>query len=130
MHLQAALITALTVLVLVFATALVGRARGRYGIKVPATVGPPDFERAFRAHMNTLEQAVIFLPALWLATIYNNEGIAAYLGYAWVAGRVWYIVGYIKEADKRSIGFLISVICFFILLAMGLWGITRGLMNL
>jgi len=128
MHLHAALITALTALVLVFATFLVGRARGRTGIKPPATIGHPDFERAFRAHMNTLEQAVVFLPVLWLASIYSNESVASYLGYAWVVGRVWYIVGYIKEADKRSMGFLLSILCFFGLLGMSLWGIGKALM--
>ena len=33
-------------------TALVGRARGRYGIKAPATVGNPDFERVYRVQQN------------------------------------------------------------------------------
>jgi glutathione S-transferase len=127
MHLQAALITALTLLVLVFATALVGRARGKYGIHAPATFGHPDFERVFRAHMNTLEQAVAFLPALWLATIYSNENIAAYLGYIWIVGRVWYIVGYVKGADKRSMGFLVAALCFVVLLGMGRWGIIRAM---
>jgi uncharacterized MAPEG superfamily protein len=129
MHLHAALITALTTIVLVFATILVGRARGKTGIKAPATIGHPDFERAFRAHMNTLEQAVVFLPVLWLASIYSGyESIAGYVGYAWIVGRLWYIVGYVKEADKRSIGFLIGIICFFILLLMSLWGIGKALM--
>lgn len=129
MHLQAALITALTLLVLVLAVGLVGRARGRYAISAPATTGHPDFERVFRAHMNTLEQAVAFLPALWLATIYSNENVAAYLGYAWIVGRVWYIFGYMKEAGKRSMGFLLSAICFIVLLGMGLWGIVHAMMS-
>lgn len=128
MHLHAALITALTTLVLVFATFLVGRARGKTGIQAPATVGHPDFERAFRAHMNTLEQAVVFLPALWLASIYSNEAVASYLGYGWIVGRIWYIVGYNKHADKRSMGFLVSVLCFFVLLIMSLWGIGQAML--
>jgi len=128
-HLQAALITALTTIVLTFAMIMVGRARGKTGIHAPATTGHPDFERAFRAHMNTLEQAVAFLPVLWLASIYSNESVAAYLGYAWIVGRLWYIVGYIKEADKRSIGFLIGSVSFVILLGMSLWGIGRALMS-
>ena len=32
--------------------------------------GHPEFERAVRVQMNTIEQFVIFLPLLWLATIY------------------------------------------------------------
>jgi len=128
MHLHAALITALTTVLLLIATVLVGRARGRFDIKAPATTGHPDFERAFRAHMNTLEQAVAFLPVLWLASIYSNERIAAYLGYAWVIGRLWYIFGYVTHADKRSWGFIVNAICFVVLLGMSFWGIGRMLM--
>jgi glutathione S-transferase len=128
MHLHAALITALTTILLAIATGLVGRARGKFGIQVPATTGHPDFERVFRAHMNTLEQAVAFLPVLWLATIYSNEAVAAYLGYAWIVGRLWYIAGYVSEAKKRSMGFLIASLCFVALLGMSLWGIGRALL--
>ena len=46
----------------------VGRARGRYGIRAPATSGNEQFERVYRVQMNTLENAIVFLPALWLAT--------------------------------------------------------------
>ena len=43
----------------------VGRARAKYKIAAPATVGHPDFERIFRVHQNTLENLMIFLPGLW-----------------------------------------------------------------
>lgn len=129
MPLHAALITALTTLVLFFASALVGRARGKHGIKAPATSGHPDFDRTFRAHMNTLEQAVIFLPVLWLASIYSNELVATILGFAWIIGRLWYIVGYAQAADKRNIGFLITMLSFFGLLGMSLWGIGEAFMT-
>ena len=39
--------------------------------------GHPDFERAFRIQMNTLEWMPIFLPALWLFAIYIGDAIAA-----------------------------------------------------
>ena len=128
MHLQAALITALCVLVIGIAMFFVGRARGIHKIHAPATTGHPDFDRAFRAHQNTLEQTVMFLPLLWLATVYSNEQYAAYLGYAWLIGRVWYVLGYIAEAGKRSIGFLIGFIATVLLLAMALWGIVSQMM--
>ena len=61
------LVVLLNVLLL-FATGLVvAGARGRYGLKAPATTGHPGFERAFRVQMNTLEHTVVFLPTLWLA---------------------------------------------------------------
>ena len=128
MHLQAALITALTVVIISIAMYFVGRARGKYQIHAPATCGHPDFDRAFRAHQNTLEQTVMFLPLLWLATIYCNEQYAAYLGYAWLIGRLWYVYGYIAEAGKRSMGFAISTLATVVLLVMGLWGIISQMM--
>jgi len=128
MHLQAALITALTVVVISIAMFFVGRARGRHQIHAPAITGHPDFERAFRAHQNTLEQTVMFLPLLWLATIYSNEQYAAYLGYAWLVGRLWYVFGYIADAKKRSMGFMVSAIAQIILLIMSFWGIISQMM--
>src|SRR2546426_12339334 len=110
MHLQAALITALSIMIIAIAMILVGRARGIHQIEAPATSGHPGFDRAFRAHQNTLEQTVMFLPLLWLATIYSNEQYAAYFGYAWLIGRLWYVFGYIAHASKRSMGFLIGFI--------------------
>lgn len=128
MHLQAALITALSVVVISIAMFFVGRARGKYQIHAPAITGHPDFERAFRAHQNTLEQTVMFLPLLWLATIYSNEQYAAYLGYAWLIGRLWYVFGYIADAKKRGMGFMIGAIALIILLIMSFWGIISQMM--
>jgi len=128
MHLQAALITALTVVVISIAMFFVGRARGKYQIHAPAITGHPDFERAFRAHQNTLEQTVMFLPLLWLATIYSNEQYAAYLGYAWLIGRLWYVFGYIADAKKRGMGFMVGAIALIILLIMSFWGIISQMM--
>ena len=128
MHLQAALITALTVVIISIAMFFVGRARGKFQIHAPATSGHPDFDRAFRAHQNTLEQTVMFLPLLWLATMYCNEQYAAYLGYAWLVGRAWYLYGYIAEAGNRGPGFMISSIAMIVLLVMSLWGIISQMM--
>ena len=69
-----ALVTLLAVLVYFYSSILVSRARGKFGVKLPASSGHPDFERVFRAHMNTLEWLPIFLPALWLFAIYIGDG--------------------------------------------------------
>ena len=128
MQAHAALITALTTVLLSFALALVGRARGKHGIKAPATTGHPEFERTFRAHLNTLEQAVMFLPVLWLATLYSDARFAAAFGYLWLVGRAWYIVGYVREASRRGSGFLVGMLAFGALLAMSLLGIVRAML--
>ena len=127
MHLHAALITALTTLLFFIAGSLVGRARGRFGVHAPATTGHPEFERIFRAQMNTLEQLAIFLPVLWLATLYGNPMHAAWLGYAWLVGRVAYLVGYINPKLSRGPGFLVATLAWGLLLAIALRGILRAM---
>ena len=128
MHLHAALITALNVVIIAIAMALVGRDRGRYKIAAPATTGHVDFERAFRAHQNTLEQTVMFLPLLWLATLYGNEQYAAWLGYAWLVGRLWYVFGYVQAAGSRSAGFGIAILAWLGLLVMSFWALVPKLL--
>ena len=51
--------------------ALVGRARGQFGVSAPATTGHPIFERYYRVQYNTLEQIVVFVPALFLSAAYG-----------------------------------------------------------
>ena len=105
-----ALVTCLAILVYFYSSILVSRARGKFGVKLPAISGNPDFERVFRAQMNTLEWLPIFLPALWLFAIYIGDGIAALLGAIWVVGRILYILGYAQAVAKRGPGFAIQAV--------------------
>jgi len=122
-----ALITLFAVVLMIVTAMLVGRARGKYDIKAPATTGHPSFERAYRVQANTLESAVAFLPALWVAGSYSSSKIAAALGVAWLLGRVLYITGYLKAAEKRGLGFIISFVALLGLLGFGAWGIAVAL---
>ncbi len=92
-----ALITLATLALLFGCIWYVGAARGRYKVSAPATTGPEPFERAFRVQMNTLENTVIFLPALWLAAFYFSPRIAAAVGAVWVVARVWYAFAYARN---------------------------------
>ena len=49
---------------------LVGQARGKYKAPAPATTGDPIFERYFRVHQNTMEQLVVFVPAMFIFAAY------------------------------------------------------------
>jgi glutathione S-transferase len=100
-----ALVTCLAILFYFLTSVQVAKARGTFGIKAPAISGNPDFERVFRVQMNTLEWLPIFLPALWLFAIYISDAIAAALGVVWIAGRIFYMTGYSKAANKRGPGF-------------------------
>lgn len=101
---------------------LVGRARAKYGVKAPATYGNEHFERAFRVHMNTLEQLIGFLPALLIAGLYWPNTIIAGIGVVYLVGRFLYRQLYIADPAKRGPGFLLTVIPTFTLLAAALVG--------
>jgi glutathione S-transferase len=110
-----AIVTLLTVALYFFLATRVAVARGKFGVKLPATSGNPDFERIFRVHQNTLEWLPTFLAPLWLCATYLSDIVAASLGLVWVAGRIVYYVGYRKAVEKRLPGFFIqSTACFLL----------------
>ena len=86
----------------------VGRARDKYKIAAPAVAGHPVFERHFRIQMNTLEQLVGFLPALWLYAWYGSPAWAAVLGGIWIVGRIAYLVTYARDPRQRGAGFALA----------------------
>jgi glutathione S-transferase len=122
-----ALVTVLAILVYFYTGVLVARARPKFGIVAPATVGNPDFERIFRVQMNTLEWMPIFLPLLWLFACYVSDAGAAVLGLVWCAGRVLYIVNYSKAAERRGPGFGLQAGVCLVLLLGALAGIVAAL---
>ncbi len=109
-------------------TALVGRARVKYGIKAPATTGHPDFERANRVQINTLENLITFIPTVWLFGQYLDARWAAGLGFLFVIGRAVYAVGYLQAAEKRGPGAGISGLTNIALLLGALFGVIRALL--
>ncbi len=124
MHPLIGLVTVATVLLLLATMAIVGRARGRHGIKAPATTGHPRFERAFRVQANTQESTLMFLPALWTAAALHLPWLAAVFGAVWLLARVGYIVTYLDPAKNRTIPFVLSMLMVLCLLAQALWGIA------
>ncbi|OSI33853.1 MAPEG family protein [Neisseria dumasiana] len=100
----------------------VGRARAKYGVNAPAVSGNEHFERAFRIQANTLEQLVVFLPALFIASYYWNETPIAAIGAVYLIGRFLYRRAYTADPQTRAVGFLLTVIPTFILILAGLVG--------
>ena len=86
----------------------VGMARGKYGVEAPATTGHPVFERHFRVHQNTLEQMVVFLPALWLFAQFVSPRLGALLGAVFIVARFLYERGYVEDPKKRSTGAMLT----------------------
>ena len=105
----------------------VGGARGRTGIAAPAVTGDPAFERVYRAHQNTLEQLIIFLPALYASAWYVHELYAVAAGVAFLIGRAIYFRTYCADAGKRGPGMMITAVAN---LALVLGGLTGALLSI
>jgi uncharacterized MAPEG superfamily protein len=106
----------------------VARARGKYNVQAPATTGHEVFDRYFRVHMNTLEQLIAFLPALWLFAQLVDPRWAATLGVIYLVGRQLYFMSYVKDPKARSLGFALSSMPTLIMLAGVLYKAVRMLL--
>jgi glutathione S-transferase len=116
-HPLVAIVTLLALLVYFYMSLRVGQARSRFNVPAPAMTGNPDFERAFRIHMNTLEWLPLFLVSLWLFAIaWNSDLVSAGIGLVWIVGRIVYLTGYSKAAEARSTGFGIQALATGVLL--------------
>ena len=123
------LVTVLALILSSVVTANVGRARVKSGIQPPQMSGDPEFERALRVQQNTLEQLVLFLPALWIFATVVNPSTAAILGAVWILGRILYAWGYYQAAEKRGPGFAISLLTTIVLILGALVGVILQLVK-
>jgi hypothetical protein len=121
------LVSVLALLQLFFFGTLVSRARSRYGVAAPAVNGNETFERYFRVHMNTLELLVLFLPALWLGSLYVAPIWPVLLGVLYLAGRLLYLRSYVADPRNRGPGFGLSMLPILVLLLIALVGCIRQL---
>lgn len=124
------IVTALALIQFIFLGFKVGGAREKFGVKAPAITGHEIFERHFRVQANTLEQLVLFLPALYLFSRYYNPLWAAGLGVIYLIGRVIYAASYVKDPAKRGLGFGVTVLPILVLLAGGAIGAIRQVISL
>lgn len=121
------IVSALALLAYYFTLLMAGLARGRFKIAPPAHTGPEEYERYVRAHQNTLEHLVLFLPGMWLFAVTVSPFWAALLGSIWPPMRVLYALGYHKAAEKRLIPLYISMPPIYIFVLGSLIG---GVMQL
>lgn len=104
---------------------LVGIARGRFKVHAPATTGHPTFDRLFRAHQNSLEQLIAFIPSVWLYGWWVSQTWATGLGLVFIAARIIYAIQYVKEPKTRQIGASLSFIVVLILVVGDLYAVLK-----
>ena len=110
-----AIITILALLQFVFFGIKTGQMRAKHGVKAPDIIGDPEFMRMFRIHQNTMEQLVVFIPALWIFSHYFEPTWGAGIGLIYIASRFVYFLGYLKDAGDRGKGFGIGFATLMVL---------------
>jgi len=87
---------------------IVGATRNKYGVGAPATSGNDQWERLYRIQVNTAEQLVLFIPAIYGFAYYVSEMWAASIGIVFLIGRIVYFFGYKNSGEKRLPGAIMS----------------------
>ncbi|XP_054245121.1 leukotriene C4 synthase-like [Indicator indicator] len=123
-HLLAA-VTVLGVLEQAYFFLQVIYARRAFGISPPKISGPPEFERVFRAQVNSSEYFPVFLALLWQAGLFFHQGLAAALGLLYLCSRYCYFTGYRTSSSERLAPMYFSAGVLWILLALAALGISH-----
>jgi glutathione S-transferase len=110
----------------------VGNLRGKHKILAPATTGHPEFDRAYRVQLNTLEQMGIILPFLWVAAFYpiGWAWLAPLIGFVWLIARVIYMRGYMADPAKRLIGAMLGGLTNVVLFIIAAVGVVQACLAL
>ncbi|MDX1580804.1 MAG: MAPEG family protein [Alphaproteobacteria bacterium] len=102
-------VSGLALLVYYFTLFRAGIARVKFKIPAPSHEGPEEYVRHVRAHHNTMEHLVMYLPGMWLFAFAVDPYWAAGLGAIWPVGRLFYALGYYKAAEKRRLPLYITM---------------------
>ena len=123
-----AIITVLALAQFIFFGFRVGQMRGKHGVSAPQTTGDPEFMRMFRVHQNTMEQLVVFIPAMWIFADYWGPNWGAAIGLIFIASRFVYFLGYLKDPKARGQGFGLGFACLAVLLVGALAGAVKAML--
>ncbi len=107
----------------------VGQARVKHGVSAPAISGADEFDRAFRVHQNSVEQLVLFIPAMWMFAFYVHELTAAGIGVLFIVSRVIYRGGYLSDPNSRSKGFGMGALLLAVLVLGSIIGAAVRMYN-
>jgi glutathione S-transferase len=106
---------------------MVGAMRQKHNVLAPAETGHEEFERMNRVHLNTAEQLIIFIPALWMHALYANPLYGAIVGLFFIIGRFIYRAAYLKNPRSRGLGFSMTMVSSTVLL---IWALVAAIQKL
>jgi glutathione S-transferase len=104
-------------------TVRVGISRGKYSVDAPKTSGNETWERLFRVQQNTMEQLVLFIPAMLAFSFYLSARWALIPGILFLVGRQLYSSEYIGKPPSRTPGMTLTLLANAVLLVGALIGI-------
>jgi glutathione S-transferase len=113
----------------IFFTGRVGFSRGKYDIKAPKTVGNERWERIFRIQQNSMEQLVVFIPAVLIFSLYVSASWVLLPGILFIVGRHIYSRLYLESPENRGPGMILSFFSNIALVIAGLVGICIKLIG-
>ena len=103
------IVSSIALLVTYFTMFKSGMARLKFEVEAPSHDGPEEYKRRVRAHQNTIEHLVMYLPGMWLFAIAVDPHWAAGIGIIWPICRIFYAIGYYKDADARRLPLYLSM---------------------
>ena len=104
----ATIIIAIALLQYLHFTMRTGLKRNPLGVLAPKTTGSEDWERIFRVQQNTLEQLVVFVPAVIGFALFVSPLWVLLPGVLFVIGRQLYSMAYLSEPEKRGPGMALT----------------------
>ncbi len=108
-------------------TARTGFSRNKYQVNAPNVTGNEQWECILRVQQNTMEQLVIFIPAMLIFATYVSAKWVLIPGILFIIGRQVYSHLYTSKPASRGPGMILS---FFSNIALVLGSIIAIVINL
>lgn len=124
-----AIVTSLALMQAVYFALQVGGARQKHGISAPNSSGSDEFDRHNRIHLNTMEQLIVLLPAMWMFGYFVHPQWAAGIGLVFIFSRLMYRRAYLKDPKSRGRAFGIGFVAQSILLVGSIVGAIMSWMG-